>query len=70
MKYDTWVTVRELVPPLGENKFYAIANIHEIGKGPVDHDLGEVWGKTWAEAENKMRGKIAKWLEQMSAKHS
>jgi hypothetical protein len=63
MKYAYWVNTKELIPTLDENKYFAIAQIHEIGKGPVAHDLGEVWGRTQAEAWRNMNDKIQKWLE-------
>ena len=66
MKYDYWVKVQELIPPLGENRFFAIAEIHEIGKGKADYDLGEVWGKTREEAEEKMNKKIIEWVNNNS----
>ena len=63
MKYDHWVRVDEIIPPLGENRFAAKAEIHEIGKGRVEHNLGEVWGKTREEATQKMSEKISQWLK-------
>lgn len=62
-KYDHWVKVNELVPPLGRNKFFATAEIHEIGGIKVDHSLGEVWGKTREEAYNKMQEMIRQWIQ-------
>lgn len=62
-KYDSFVKVRELKPPLGENKFYAHAEIHEIGKGKVEHGIGERWGKTKEEASNKMNEEIEQWIK-------
>ena len=64
MKYDYWVKTKEISPSLGENKYAAVAEIHEIGKGAVQHNLGETWGKTKGEAEEKMNKKIKIWLEQ------
>lgn len=63
MKYDYWIEVKSIIPPLGNKKFYAIARIHEISKGKVDNDLGEVWGETKNEAEKKMRRKVEEWLK-------
>lgn len=63
MKYDYWAVVQELIPPIGENKFFAIAQICEIGKGKINHDLGEVWGETRDEAEKKMLKKIEVWID-------
>ncbi|MBI2612808.1 hypothetical protein HYW59_03310 [Candidatus Kaiserbacteria bacterium] len=63
MKHDHWVNIEEIKPPMGELKFAAKATIHEIGKGEVDHGLGEVWGKTREEATQKMNEKIKQWLE-------
>lgn len=63
IKYDTWVKVKELIPPLGENKFSATAEIHEIGGGKIEHGLGEVWGETREEANSKMKEKIRQWVQ-------
>jgi len=63
MKYDHWVKVNELRPPLGANKFSATAEIHEIGKGKVEHNLGEVWGKTREEVTDNMKEKIKQWVQ-------
>lgn len=62
-KYDYFVKVRELRPPLGENKFYALAEIYEIGKSNVEHGIGERWGKTKEEASSKMDEDIKQWIQ-------
>lgn len=54
---------RQTFHGIGENKFFAIAQICEIGKGKINHDLGEVWGKNKNEAEKKMLKKIEVWLD-------
>jgi hypothetical protein len=64
MKYDSWVTISEIIPPIGEKRFAANAQIHEIGKGKIEHGLGEVWSETKDEAEKKMQEKIDTWLKQ------
>ena len=63
MEYDHWVRIDEIKPPMGENRFAAKAEIHAIGKGSVEHNLGEVWGKTREEATHKMNEEIKQWLE-------
>ena len=63
MKYDYWTKTQELVPSLGTNKYFAIAEIYEIGKGKIKHSLGEMYGKTEAEAKQKMDNKIKSWLK-------
>jgi hypothetical protein len=62
-KYDYWVVVDELIPPLGENNFFAKAEIHEIGKGKADHNLGEIYGKTREEAHAKMDTMARQWIQ-------
>ena len=62
-KYDYWVKTNELIPPLGEKKFSATAEIHEIGGEKVDHGLGEVWGETREEAQNKMKRIAEQWVQ-------
>jgi hypothetical protein len=62
MKYDTWVTMEE-IRPIGEIKYAAHAHIRDIGKGDVQHGLGESWGRTREEAESKMNVRIQEWLE-------
>lgn len=62
LKYDYWVKVNEVSPPLGENKFSATAEIQEIGGEKVDHGIGERWGKTREEAYSKMKDIIEQWV--------
>lgn len=63
IKYDSWVKVNDLTPPLGENSFSATAEIHEIRGESVAHGLGEVWGKTREEVYRKMQEKIRQWIQ-------
>ena len=63
MKYDHWIKIEEVKPPMGKLKFAAKAVINEIGKGEIDHGLGEVWGETREEATKKMGEKIKQWTE-------
>ncbi len=62
-KYDYWVKIRDIRPPLNGNEFAATAEIHEIGNGPVEHNLGEQWGNTREEADGKMRNIIQQWIQ-------
>ncbi|MDO8609080.1 MAG: hypothetical protein Q7R95_00895 [bacterium] len=65
MKHDWWIEVQQLIPPIGGiYKYFSIAEIYEIGKGKINHNLGEVHGKTKEEAEKKMREKVEKWLKE------
>ncbi len=67
MRYDHNIIVRNLIPPLGENKYVATADIREIGsaaKRSIEHGLFETWGKTKEEADRKMNEKVNKWLEE------
>ena len=61
--YDYWVIEKKLIPPVSENKFFAIAKIHEIGGDEINHGLGEVWGKTRGEVYSKMMHKVHAWIE-------
>jgi hypothetical protein len=54
-RFDYLVVVNELKPSLGENKFFAKLTIHEIGTGAIEHNIGEVWGKTREESYSKMK---------------
>ena len=63
MKYDHWIVTNKIIPPLTSNKFSAKAKIFEVGKGEVNHGLGEVWGKTESEANAKMGVLIEEWLK-------
>lgn len=62
-KYDYWVKVDEIKPPLGNNNFAATAVIHEIGGNDIEHGLGEVWGKTREEAQQKMLTIVRQWIQ-------
>ena len=62
-KYDYWVSVNEMIPPLGENRFFAKVEIHETGNGKVEHNLGEVYGKTREEAHDKMHTLARQWIQ-------
>ena len=62
MKYDINIKVNKLIPPLGENKYFAKVDISEIGgQHNLPHGLGEVWGKTHDEAYKKMNDKVEQW---------
>jgi hypothetical protein len=42
--------------------YIAKAHIHECGKGEVLIDLGESWGYSKEEAQQKMQSKLDEWL--------
>jgi hypothetical protein len=63
IKYEYWVRVNEIIPPLGMKKFAATVEIHEIGKGKIEHNLGEVWGETREEAHDKMETIARQWVQ-------
>jgi len=64
--YEAIIIPREVKPMLGENNYVAKVNIYKIGeseKGPIQHDLGESWGKTEIDACEKMNKKVEDWLK-------
>lgn len=54
--------------PLGEDKYYAKLSWIFKGTKEISLDLGEVWGKTEKEAEEKMEQKVKEWIDKQSRK--
>ncbi len=62
-KYDYFVNVKELLHPLGENNFSAVAIIREIRGGEIDHNLKEIFGETREEVYKNMKNIIEQWIK-------
>lgn len=63
MKYKLTIKTRELIPPLEQDKYFTKGRVCENFTDKIICDLGEVWGKTIDEAEEKMKTRFNEWLE-------
>ena len=69
-KYDYAVQAKELLPPLGEYKYYAKVIMFRVLKDdryiPFNQDFPECYGVTKREAEINMREIVEEWISENS----
>jgi len=65
--HDLHLTTKEIIPPLSGGlkyaaKVQALFVMQDGQRQRLSHNFGEVWGKSAAEAEEKMRTRVAEWV--------